>query len=34
MAGIMVSSSMVVMEPLLTKLTTLLGDRYKKLKLI
>ncbi|CAO2200295.1 unnamed protein product [Urochloa humidicola] len=32
MAGIMVSASMGVMKPILTKLTTLMGDKYKKLK--
>ncbi|KAF8712599.1 hypothetical protein HU200_028353 [Digitaria exilis] len=32
MAGIMVSASMGVMKPLLTKLVTLMGDKYKKLK--
>lgn len=31
-AGIVVSASMGVMKPLLTKLTVLMGDEYKKLK--
>lgn len=31
-AGIVVSASMGVMKPLLAKLTTLMGDEYKKLK--